>query len=113
MLLSVILSGLWPPLKLLLFLALAGWSLRVWANRPGGIRTAVWQTRGDWRIQTGSGDWMAARLLHAWTAGPALSVLLWRDESGARQVALVTPRAASEATRRRLSCHLRWRPKTA
>lgn len=111
MLLSVLLSGLHPTLKISLFLALAGWTLLVWANRPGGIRTAVWQTSGDWRLQTGSGDWMAARLLHAWTAGPAFSVLSWRDESGTRQLTLVTPGVASEASRRRLSCHLRWRPR--
>ena len=112
MALSVLLSGVQPPLKISLLLALAGWALMVWANRPGGIRTVVWQASGDWRLQIGSGEWVAARLVHAWTVGPAFSVLFWRDESSTRQLALVTSGVASQASRRRLSCHLRWRPNT-
>jgi|GEM_PF-3119084 hypothetical protein len=113
MLLAVYLSGLEPLVKIFLSLGLTAWGLMAWAKRPGGIRTVIWQASGDWRLLSGSGGWMTAHLLHAWTAGPAFTVLFWRDESGGRQLALVTPGAASEASRRRLSCHLRWRPNAA
>lgn len=113
MLLSVSLSGISPFLKIILSLGLSAWLWVAWVNRAGRIQTAVWQASGDWRLKSRSGDWKAARLMHAWSAGPSMAALLWRDETGARQLALVTPAAASQASRRRLSCHLRWRPKTA
>lgn len=113
MLLSVSLSGIELILKITLLLALAGWMQSAWKLRPGRIQTVVWQAGGDWRLQRRSGDWIGARLLHAFSAGPSLTVLSWRDESGARQLALVTPSVASEASRRRLSCHLHWRPKSS
>lgn len=113
LLLSVSLSGIAPILKTVLLGAVSAWFLLAWARRPGRIMTAVWQTSGNWRLQSHSGDWVSARLLHAWSAGPAWTVLYWREQSGARQLALVTPAVASEASRRRLSCHLRWRPGTA
>ena len=109
MLLSIGLSGLGTGLRVVLFLLLLAWTGLAWRKQARGLKRLVWQGNGRWRLQNGGGAWCSARLLHAWSAGPALSALVWRDERGGKQVLLVTPGSAPETGRRRLACHLRWR----
>lgn len=109
MLISIGLSGLGDGLRSALFFLVLAWTVVAWRRQARGLKSLVWQGNGRWRLQNARGDWCSATLLHAWSAGPALSTLVWRDESGRKQLLLVTPGSAAEAGRRRLACHLRWR----
>lgn len=109
MLLSISLSGLATGLRILLFSSVLVWTGLAWHRQSRGLQRLVWQGSGGWRLQDAGGNWCSARLLHAWSLGPTLSALVWRDERGRKQVLLVTPGTAPEGSRRRLACHLRWR----
>lgn len=109
MLLSIGLAGLGTGLRICLFTWVLVWTGLTWHRQSSSLKRLVWQGSGGWRLQDAGGNWCSARLLHAWSAGPAMSVLVWRNERGRKQVLLVTPGTAPEAGRRRLACHLRWR----
>ena len=109
MLLAIGLSGLATGLRIFLFCWVLLWTMLAWHRQSRCLQRLVWQGDGAWRLQDTEGNWCAARLLHAWSAGPTLSALVWRDEQGRKQVLLVTPGTAPEPGRRQLACHLRWR----
>jgi hypothetical protein len=109
MLLSVALADLNHVQELLLSLGLTAWFARTCLVQSRGLRRLVWRSRGDWRLMDARGHWKSARLLHAWSAGPALCTLLWTDDLGRRTWLLLTPSMAAEDSRRRLCRHLRWR----
>jgi hypothetical protein len=106
---SVGLAGLEPGWKVGLWLVILVWVVLTWNGHRPGLKMLVWKGAGQWRLQSVNGRWLAARLLRAWSPGPAIGVLFWRDELGRKRWLLVTPGAASEAARRHLACHLRWR----
>lgn len=111
------LSAQWPgvvvTLGLLLDLSLLHQSLRLWSGAcPRGLRSAVLEADGQWRLVDARGRAVSAQLLDSSIVLPGIAILHFRRDGGAREALVLVGDSLDQDRMRRLRVRLRTQRRT-